>query len=199
MTELDVTPTPADVPTLASVPRHRVTAVAALSLLVVAGLVLVAAFAWVVAAPPPLVPAQGDGNSGPLTIGRTLYVDAAVYVRDDAGNGPESTPLRLDAIAPRISENSAKATIALLVCTRNGGSLGVGAQESGLDASCTSVLPFTGQQEVDLGFMRTQILLAVTATAPGTVHVEGLDVTYSDGGRAVTQLTGLTVTLTTTR
>jgi hypothetical protein len=120
-------------------------------------------------------------------------------VRDDGGTGPQSYRLRIDSLVPRITENSAKATVALLICTRNGGTLGVGAQEGGLADSCTSVLPFTGQQEIDLGFMTAQILLAITPTAPGTVHVEGLDVTYSDGGRAVTTTSGADLTLTAVR
>jgi hypothetical protein len=194
MPELDLAPTPG---TDAQRRHGRHLALAAVpgvvAVLVVAGL------AWTLRTPPPLWPAPTYGGSDVLPVGHTLYIDMAVAVRDDSGTGPESYRLRIDSLVPRITENSAKATVAILVCTRNGGTLGVGAQEDGLDASCTSVLPFTGEQEIDLGFMTAQILLAVTPTVPGTLHVDGLDVTYAQDGRAVTTTSGADLTLTATR
>jgi hypothetical protein len=176
-------------------PRRRRTLAAAAALVAIA---LVAGLAWTLRTPPPLWSFPSYGATDRVAVGHTVYVDAAIGVRDDSGLGPDSYLLRIDALVPRITENSAKAAIAILVCTRNGGTLGVGAQEAGLDASCTSVLPFTGQQEISLGFMTTQIVLAVTPAVPGIVHIEGLDVTYAQGGRALTATSGADLTLTAT-
>jgi hypothetical protein len=197
MAELDLAPPVAAPEGARAHPRRVAAAVAAAA--GIAAVLLVAGLVWTLRVPPELWPAPTYGGSDRLPVGHTLYVDTAISVRDDSGTGPQSYRLRIDSLVPRITENSAKAAVSILVCTRNGGTLGVGAQENGLDASCTSVLPFTGQQEIDLGFMTQQILLAVTPTASGTLHIEGLDVTYAAGGRAVTQVSGADLTLTATR
>jgi len=193
MAELDLAPS-VESRVRESATRRR-PAVARTAAVVVAA-VAVAGLVWSWRTPPELWPAPTYRGSDRLPVGHTMYLDTAISVRDESGNGPQSYRLRIDSLVPRITENSAQATVALLVCTRNGGTLGVGAQVDGLDASCTSVLPFTGRQQIDLGFMTAQILLAVTATVPGTLRVDGVDVTYADGGRAVTQTSGAELTLT---
>jgi len=50
---------------------------------------------------------------------------------------------------------------------------------------------------ITLGFTTTQVLVAVTPHKPGTVHIAGIDVTYTQGLRQTTQRGGLDLTFTT--
>jgi hypothetical protein len=195
MTELDVAPPTAD--DLSGPPRptwsSAVAAVAAV-LVLVAG---VAAVAWWRSTPPELMPVGVLGLRGPATVGHTYYTDAVLDVRPDADPASTLRHLRIDRITPRVSENSAKALVSLLVCSRTPETHGLGLGEyDSLAGSCDAVRPFTGQQEIDLGFQTAQVVVAVTPTQPGTVHVEGFEVTYASTGRSVTTASGLDLVLT---
>jgi hypothetical protein len=197
MTELDVAPATTDDSTSRRRRRRlrRVGAVVAVLVLAGAGAVV-----WARSAPPELLPVGRLGLEGTATVGHTYYTDAVLDVVLDAD--PESTVrhLRFDRIEPRLEENSANALISLLVCTRTPGTSGLGLGElDSLRPSCSSVTPFTGAQEMVLGFQTAQVVLAVTPTQPGTVRIEGFEVTYASTGRAVTTTSGLHLVMTAAR
>ena len=198
MTELDVAPATTD-DSSSHARRTRLRRIAA----VVAVLVLVAgagALVWWRSAPPELLPVGGLGLEGAGTVGHTYYTDAVLDVVLDAD--PESTVrhLRFDRIEPRVEENSANALVSLLVCTRTPGTSGVGLGElDSLRPACSSVTPFTGAQEMVLGFQTAQVVLAVTPRQPGTVRIEGFEVSYASTGRAVTTTSGLHLVMTASR
>ena len=141
--------------------------------------------------------------SGPLALGHTVYADLALSARpttdqDGTSTTPASIPVTITALAPRVVSNTSDATIRVLICRRNGGTLGVGTQEGGLSNSCSTVTDFAPPMTLTLGFMTAQVIVAVTPHRPGTVHIEGADVTYSQGLRHTTQHAGGDLTLTTT-
>lgn len=149
-----------------------------------------------------LVPYAGDRESGPVAVGRTVYVDSALGplpTTDQDGNstGPGSVSITITRLTPHVDANTSGAVIRVLVCERNGGRLAVGMQYSGLSRSCTSVVPVTLPMTLDVGYMTAQVVVEVTPRRPGTVHIAGFDVDYTQGLRHGTQRAGAGLTLTT--
>ena len=106
----------------------------------------------------------------------------------------EPATVHLDAVEAHVLENSANADVAFSVCTMDYPRATTGLMPPLADL-CTSVVPVKG---VDLtigpGTVQ-QLVMTVTAHRPGTVLVEGVDVTYSDSWRHGTQRTGKGVSL----
>jgi hypothetical protein len=136
----------------------------------------------------------GSSESVPAPLGHTLYADTGL---SGASTTASSLSLHVTAITPHVDSNTSNATIHLMVCLRNRNPIAIGAQETGLSDSCSSVRPLVAPMTITLGFTTIQVLVAVTPYKPGTVHIEGIDVTYTQGLRHTTQQGGLDLTFTT--
>lgn len=195
MTEVMVEPEAADAPPPRTHRRWlRLTAGLAIMVVVAAGL-----FGWRwLRNPDALATYPSYGESFPESVGHAVYSDTGIVpaVTPD-GTGPTSTVLTIDAISAKILENTSHSVIRILVCTRNGGNLGIGTQDGNLSASCSRVSPFTGPETIDVGFQTAQIIISVTARNAGTLRIAGLDVSYRQGIRGTSQHTGADITVIT--
>ncbi len=129
--------------------------------------------------------------SGP--VGRTPVVGENLELR---GGHVRHHTLTLHQVVPRVTVNTAHATVRVVECRLDDTHTGIGlVYLADLRRLCVTVRPFT-PGPVDLGFpATTQIGYAVTATTPGRVRVEGADVGYSDGGRSGQQHAGSSAVL----
>jgi hypothetical protein len=117
-------------------------------------------------------------------VGRTVYVDAAVQPRQ-----PRTGQAQIDvrSLTPRVTVNTAAATVVVLYCRRDSGTaIGVALSTSPYCASVHMVRP----GPVDLGFPVRQVIYAVTAHRPGIVRIEGCDISFRIGSRSGTQHAG---------
>lgn len=105
---------------------------------------------------------------------------------------PRSGHLVLDlhAIRPRVTVNTAGATIQVVLChvANPDEGLGTGTLKSQRDV-CASLRPFR-PGSVDLGFPATEVAYLITAEHSGRLQVEGADVSYSSGFRSGAQRAG---------
>lgn len=159
---------------------------------------LLAVLAWRWTTDLDLLRDYGDQISAPAKAGQTVYLDAAVTLAapPSAASDPEVT---VDAVVPRVTENSAAAVVAVLVCERGPGS-GVGVVAGPLDPYCTKVEPFRPGSNLTLRYAtgKSQLVLEVKGTQPGTVQVEGYDVRYHRFLRTGSQHSGILTTVTVT-
>lgn len=177
-------------------PGRRRRAVGA-GFLVVAVVACGAGWRWL-HSPDPLADYPVGAATAPVGLGHSVYTDTAVVAAvNAAGDGPASIRVTIATDTPVVAENTSNAQVELLVCTRNGGTIGIGMQDGDLTASCSRVSPFRAPERLDLGFMTAQIILKVTPHQAGRVRITGFDVTYSQGLQRRTQHVGADITLTT--
>lgn len=125
--------------------------------------------------------AAGSSWTGITTYGPVEAIDPGVQPR----------AVDVVSIAPRIVENSAGARVRLVLCAPAGGA----APATG---SCSDAEPFRGGV-IALGVGQVPTLWVIaSATRPGTLVVDGYDVTYRDGWRTGVQHVGSTLTLVST-
>ncbi|WP_309648699.1 hypothetical protein [Nocardioides sp.] len=90
-------------------------------------------------------------------------------------------------------ENTADATFAFFVCTvepERTGALGVGGRDILADV-CADRTPLADDTVLDTGStLSQQLVLLVTASRPGVVRTDGVDLTYSHGLQRGTQTIG---------
>jgi hypothetical protein len=121
----------------------------------------------------------GDVNQfGPLRVGATLLVGGDVQPR---GYKSGHHTLELISVIPRITVNTARATVRVLECTLADPHLGIGMGPASEGKTICATLRQFHPGPVDLGFPATELIYAVTATRPGRLRVEGADVSYLDG------------------
>ena len=126
-----------------------------------------------------------------LPIGRTLYVGDTA----DPPNGGR-LELRITAIRPVVTSNTAHATIRVIMCKapQEGGE-GLGSAYS-LKSVCVSAAPFTpATYAVADGSAAdtTSVIIAITPHSSGHVHVAGVHITYERGLRRGDQRTGIEI------
>jgi hypothetical protein len=126
----------------------------------------------------------GYGGSGSATgaVGQTTYHGLPVR---PTGSRPQITTLEVSSLTPRITVNTAHATVSVLVCTgRYAGALAYGgvSQDAARDCPRLSAFrPGTIRIGTSIGMATTGVLVAVTPHQAGTVRIEGADVTYRQG------------------
>ena len=131
-----------------------------------------------------LYSANGVGMTGPLVVGATMYVNSDLQPRN--GNSGHRL-IDLHEVKPRLSTNTAHATVIVLLCRVANPHLGVGMEPD--TSPCATVREFR-PGKVDLGFPATELIYKITATRAGTLHISGADVSYSAAGRNSTQHAG---------
>jgi hypothetical protein len=95
--------------------------------------------------------------------------------------------LDLYRVTPRIGVNTAHANVQVLTCRVADPHLGMGLDDNSAPGASVAVFhPGT----IDLGFPATEIVYKITFARPGTVRIEGADVSYSDGTRHAVQHAG---------
>ena len=168
-------------------PRRLVRALLVILIVVVA----VVGYRWLTH-PDALQAYQGVNETGTiLTVGQTIYHDTGITPAMAPGSDhPSSVTISLGSVTPVVAENTAQASIVVLVCLRNGNPTGVGTQLNGLSDSCSRVEPLDGPTTVTVGFMTAQIVTAITPRKAGTLTVTGYHVTYRQGIRNGTQHAG---------
>jgi hypothetical protein len=134
-----------------------------------------------------LYPYYDVNQTGRLAVGATMFVGGDVQPR---GYNSGHHLIDLRALLPRITINSAHATIRVMECTLADPHLGIGmARPDQGRRICAQLRPFR-PGNVDLGFPATEIIYVVTPTTAGRVRVEGADVSYLDGSRPGNQHAG---------
>lgn len=128
-------------------------------------------------------PAQ-RGVAGLAFVGETKY--ATEIIGPDDNFWHDST-IDLLGVKPVIIENSAQATVRVLLCVPSNSGEGV---SSSLSDFCRSAQPFQ-PGVVNLDQARHKIVLAVTLTQPGRLDIAGVQVTYRDGLRHGNQRSGI--------
>lgn len=127
----------------------------------------------------------GIGVSAPVRVGQSFYVGSDIQPKSP---GSGHRVMDLHRVTPRIAINTAKADVEVLYCRVSNPHLGMG---TGFDTDpCATVTPFH-PGSVDLGFPATEIIFKITCTQPGTVRIEGAQVTYFDGTRRGNQHAGI--------
>ena len=106
---------------------------------------------------------------------------------------PTGHAVRLRSVEPVVAPGSAAAAIHVQVCNARGNVLGAG--RGLITRHCTSLSPIDGQLMLD--DESPYVLVTIVPLEPGTVLVEGFDVTYDDGWRHGTERTGQSVEVTT--
>ena len=128
--------------------------------------------------------ANGISMTGPLNVGGVMYVNSNVGPRT-SNSGHRF--IELHRVAPRLTTNTAHATVTVLLCRVADPDLGVGMEPD--TTPCATVRPFH-PGKVDLGFPATEVIYKITATHPGTLRISGADVNYSATGRNGNQHVG---------
>ncbi len=113
-----------------------------------------------------------------------MYVGADIQPKSTSSGHRR---LEIRRITPRITVNTAQATVRVLTCVVANPHLGLGLQAD--TQPCRAVAEFTAGT-LDLGFPATEIVYQVTATRTGEVRIEGADVSYRDGVRTGVQHAG---------
>ena len=145
-------------------------------------------------------PSSLEGSGADLelssSIGHTLAIDTTV---SSAGEG-ETARVTLKDLTPRIVQNTADASVVLVVCHRNAGSNALGTGEvAELSKYCTRVDPLRRMPDARLGFSTNQIVALVTARKAGVLHIAGFDAGYRVGLRRGRQHVGADIRLTAAR
>jgi len=140
--------------------------------------VLAAAWWW---AHPRAFDEPGNSMSVVGTVGTPTYLGLAFV--------PETESIHLVDASARVLFNDAQADVRVVVC-RQDDSLLPAATGADLESQCTSVRPPEGRVD-----SLDSLVVEVVAHVPGTVLVEGLDVTYRPPYQWGTQTTGMTAAL----
>jgi hypothetical protein len=130
---------------------------------------------------------HGGDVTGGGRIGRAMYLDAAFVSVDGS-----IRTIDVRALTPVVQVNTAAASIGILLCHRTTSTALVGADDS--TGSCTSVSAFH-RGRITLDEHTTQVILVVTPSARGTVHIAGMQVTYRAGLRRGHQHVGIDTTV----
>ena len=131
-----------------------------------------------------LYSANGVGMSGPLVVGGIMYVNSDIQPRTGSSG---HRLIDLHTVEPRLSTNTAHATVTVLLCRVASPDLGVGMEPD--TKPCATVQAFH-PGTVDLGFPATELIYKITATRAGTLRISGADVSYSGADRSGTQHAG---------
>lgn len=123
----------------------------------------------------------------------TLPVGEPIYLGITHERHSAEGSIRIRDVQPDLGENDAEATVEYFLCTVDPSS-GVGSIGS-VDArligdECSELVAAEGQEMELNARPRQQLVLAVTPTKPGTVTVEGTELSYSYGWRRGTQRLG---------
>jgi hypothetical protein len=172
-----------DVVPAAVAPRRRLIALASVLAVVIFGGAGLAYWRWYNGATD-LRSYAGIIESGPQTVGH------AVYLNSDIQPGSPSSGHRgldLRRVTPQITVNTAGARVQILTCRVADPNLGLGFDT---DTSPCATVGVFHPGTIDLGFPATEIIYKITAAHPGTIRIEGADVSYSDGTRRGVQHAG---------
>lgn len=136
----------------------------------------------------------GGGTYGGTTApGDTWYADLGIYPRPELG---DSVEIDLRSIQPRITLNTAGATVDVLICTQSSPER-VGIINDNIDDYCSPLTPWRSGTLVLGSSSRTYVILAGTTAHSGVLRIDGADVTYRDGFRRGSQHVGTTIEFTT--
>jgi hypothetical protein len=163
--------------------RRRAVVISVAAVLATAVVVGGLAWAWHWRTHPDAFPGAGD------QVGMTLDRSRpTMYVGITGQDTMEDGPITIDAAAPHLVENSARAGFAFYLCDvqENTGGIGV-AYPRGFDRDCADPVPVVGETR----FGQDQYLvMQVTVHRAGLVRTRGVELTYTDGWQHGTQTIG---------
>jgi hypothetical protein len=128
--------------------------------------------------------AGGSELNAPRPVGAIFYSPPMVL---PAGTGPVTLDVR--SVTPRITENSAGATIKVLICHRNDSITHLGSDDLSF---CAATKPFE-PGTLTIGHDQpgeNSIILAIRTSRLGKLTIDGVHVTYRQGWRHGSQDTG---------
>jgi hypothetical protein len=138
----------------------------------------------------------GDGVGGAVQAGRTLSLGTGLTAdRDRDRTDSRAVSVNIDQVNPRVTWNTAAASISVLLCRKVLESAGIGVVGGDLSAYCARLDPAAGSR-TSLMSQDEQIIVQVMGRRPGTVRIAGFDITYRGGIRRGTQRGGTEVTVT---
>lgn len=101
-------------------------------------------------------------------------------------------------MTPRITENSADATVAVIVCSGpNSSAITGGGATYDVSSYCPRLTPFHSGSFTVGDRTTTGLLMTITPHRAGTTHIEGSDVSYWHGLRHGRQQVGYDVVINT--
>jgi hypothetical protein len=133
------------------------------------------------------------GITSEAVVGKTQAYDAGIIPRHDenAPNGGESATITITKIVPVITQDDAHAVVQVALCDGLRVSAIGGVGPAYVKRTCTHVQPITPGMTFDYNYLHSQqIFVWITARRPGTVSIDGFEVTYSEGLRHGTQFAG---------
>jgi hypothetical protein len=189
MTNVDLGPTPVEVPeTQRRRTRRRWLFWGGVTLLAVAALAIGLWWRWLYSAH--ALHSGGGGELGfPRPVGATFYSQAMVFP-----DGDQTVTLDVRSVTPRVVQDTADATIKVLVCHRNDSISHLGSDDLSF---CSWTKPFEpGMLTIGADDPGTNsIILAITTAHLGRVVIDGVHVTYRQGLRHGSQDTGDQITV----
>lgn len=164
-------------------PTLRTTAAVMLAA-VLAGVVVVASH-W--RTHPTAFPPTAHGwGSADFPVGRTHYVGMISHLED-------AERVRIDRVTPVFERNTAHADVRFLVCSIDPasgvGGVGLVGRRS-FEEVCPEPVPAEGAWFQPSPTARQDVVMAVTPRTDGAVRISAIEITYTQGWRHGTQITG---------
>ena len=142
---------------------------------------------------PHLMSPYGNGMSATFPLGVEELIDAGVEPASQTAK-----PIEIDSITPRVTVDTADATISLMVCDAPpiNDRLGEGTRAE-MAADCgVPLVPFhSGRYQFRYVPHGSELLLGVTMHRPGRLRVDGFQVHYKDGIRRGDDHAGIEIDL----
>jgi hypothetical protein len=162
-------------------PKARRLLVAAVALAILAGLL---ALFWQWRSPGVFEPGAITYQDRNWPVGEPIFVGVTHEPRDVRGS------IEIHGAEPEVVRDSAGVRVDYLLCTINpsGNAGSVGAViESDIDQECSSLTSIQGRAMELNADPRQQVVMSVTPTKPGTVEIEGTELSFSFGWRRGSQ------------
>ena len=146
---------------------------------------------WWVTHPNALEPV-GNSVTGPVPVGDSAIITMFAQ--------PRSGEVRLVSAEPIVAENSAQATVRVLLCGNPTDLLEnttIGTERGRAEEVCSSTSPPQGATLARVSSRAPYPVIQVTPSAPGSVTIKGLRIEYQTGLQRGQQDSGLNVTMRT--
>lgn len=151
--------------------------------------------AWWMTHPHVLYPA-GNGVGWTLVVGQTGAIETGIVAdRNQYESPPQPVTISVHRVIPVITTNTANAEVTVMLCEgRNAGGIGV-VFAADVPQYCESTTPVAASSVFDFNYLdlQQQLFVLITPRTPGTVVINGFRVSYEDGLRRGTQLTGINI------
>jgi hypothetical protein len=150
--------------------------------------------AWWLTHPNVLFP-LGNGVGTKMVVGETnAYGTTIITDRGHDGNGSQPVTITIHRVTPVVTENTANANVSVVLCEGpQAGSVGA-VTAADVAQLCQTTTPVADESKFSFNYLKgQQLIVLITPRQPGVVVIHGFQVTYQDGLRRGTQLTGVNI------